>query len=168
MARPRAAFAVLAAALLAAGLSQGCGYSLGGPEGLPGDVRTLHIAQVGNPTLDVNLPPLLHSLFRQEINKRDLAGWAGARQADGVVNLSVVSLRTNSRVTTTEGRTIKFQAAVVIRGTLVRNVDQRQIWDSGPVTGEETFFDPAEESAAVNRAMEFAVRLLVDSMTATF
>lgn len=165
--RPRA-FASLTAVLLLAVLAQGCGYTLGGAQGLPGDVRTLHIGKVDNTTLDVTLPPLLHSLFRQEIEKRDLAGWAGAREADGIVKLSVVSLSTNSRVTTTEGRTLKFQTTVVLRGTLTHRVDQKQVWDSGDVAGEETFFDPAEESAAVSRAMEFAVRYLVDSMTATF
>lgn len=159
---------LLAAALLAAVLGAGCGYRLGAPQDLPGGVRTLHIGRVDNPTLDVTLTPLLHALFRQEVNERNLASWADARQADAVMHLAVVNLNTSSRVTNSEGITLKYQVVVTLEGTLVRNADRKTVWESGPVTGEETYFSSVEEVEALRRAMEFAVRRLVDSMTATF
>jgi len=160
---------LLIAILLLAAVTS-CGYHMGdqGRGTLPGGISTLYIAEVDNPTLDVALPPMLHSLFRDEISKRDLAGWVAPSQAQGLVRLSVVSLSTSSRVTSTAGITLKYQVVVTVRGTLVRSVDQQQIWDSGPVTGSDSFFRSEEESAARRRAMELAVHRLVDSMTMVF
>ncbi|EGJ50662.1 LPS assembly lipoprotein LptE [Desulfocurvibacter africanus] len=167
MARPLSV-CVTIAALLAAAMLAACGYHLGAPRDLPGEVRTLHIGKVENPTLDVSLTPLLHTLFRDEINKRDMAEWSSAGKADGIVNLEVVSVYTDSRVTTTQDVTLKFQVLVTIRGTLMRRADEVQVWDSGSVTGEETFLGLAQEAQATRRAMDFAVRRLVDTLTATF
>ncbi len=168
MVRPLNIYVRMAAVFLAAAALASCGYRLGAQQDLPGEVRTLHIGKVENPTLDVSLTPLLHSLFRDEINKRNLAEWASASAADGIVNLQVVSVYTNSRVTTTQDVTIKFQVLVTIRGTLVRRSDKKQVWDSGSVTGEQTFQYLVQEEQATRRAMDFAVRRLVDTLTATF
>lgn len=168
MARPLNVHMRMAAVLLAAAMLASCGYQLGSPRNLPGDVHTLHIGKVSNPTMDVTLTPLLHTLFRDEINKRDMAVWASRNKADGIVNLEVVSVYTDSRVTSTEDITLKFQVVVTIRGTLVRQADQAQVWDSGNVAAEETFLGLSEETQATRRAMDFAVRRLVDSLTATF
>jgi hypothetical protein len=157
--RARLLIALLLALALAA-----CGYRHVSDSRtvLPEDVRSLHITNVENVTLRTDLPARLRALFRDEITKRQGLSWAGRETADGLVQLSIDTFDLKTRVEGGDDETLKFDALITLQAVIHDRLDRARLWDSGPMTVTRSFV--SAEDQAVDRALELAVRRMVDRL----
>ncbi len=150
---------------LAASLAA-CGYGFVGsaPSALPEDVRSLAMDTVKNPTLDPDLPALVISRFRDEMTQRVKTRWTDRSEARGLVSLTIQRYYLTTELSDKTDRTLKYNANITLSATVRSKLDDRVIWQSDLVTYKETYLQADSEEDARTRAVEFAVRRLVDRL----
>lgn len=150
---------------LAASLAA-CGYGFVGsaPSALPEDVHTLAMDTVKNPTMDPYLPALVVSRFRDEMTQRVKTRWTDKSEAKGLVTLNIQSFYLTTELSDKSDKTLKYNANITLSATVRRKLDDRVVWQSDLVNYKETYLEAASADEARNRAVEFAVRHLVDRL----
>jgi hypothetical protein len=143
----------------------GCArYGFGGGQAeLPDDVRTLDVREVENPTMETGLPAELMASFRDEITRREGLSWAPRERADGLVDLEIERYSVTSSVVGERQETLQFSANVRLNAEIVRRADGKRLWN-GTAAYAQTFQAVGEEDAR-RRAVDLAVRRLVDKLT---
>ncbi|MFW6324241.1 MAG: LPS assembly lipoprotein LptE [Desulfovibrionales bacterium] len=148
----------------------GCGYHLAGetPIVLPGEVQSLAIRNVTNPTTETWIVPRLRSELRNEITRRSDVVWKEVRLSEAILDVDILRYTTSSSLKGEDEQTLKSDAIISIEGRLLRNEDKSLIWSSGPITASESFAAGGGEREAGEDALEKAVRRLADRLDQNF
>lgn len=158
----------IAAAFL---FSIGCGgyrFAADEPLVLPEGSRLLAMEEIDNPTMETWLSPQLRSLIRDEVASRGDVTWTSKADADSLLTVRVLRYTESARIKDDLERTLKKMVEIRIEATLTSTADETVLWDSGPVIAHETFLADGELSAARSRAVQMAVRELVDRLGHAF
>jgi outer membrane lipopolysaccharide assembly protein LptE/RlpB len=148
----------------------GCGYHFAGqtPVVFPGGIASLSIGEVVNPSVETWIGPRLRNTLWNELTRRSDISLTEPGRAEAVLELRIRRYSSAALLKGHLEQTIKSQVAITFEGRLVRNVDDRLLWESGPMTVTESFVTQAEERAAAERAVDRAARRLADRLDQSF
>lgn len=150
-------------------LTIGCGYhfSASAPITLPRGVADIYIQNVENSTLESWIDPYLRTKFRDELTRRAKVNWVDPDKAQAYVNLTVI-YSTDTELSGGQDQTLRSRATVTMETEFRSQVDGSLLWSSGPVTVSETFEEGTSEIVAGERAIEDAIRSIVDGLGADY
>ena len=151
--------------LLAVSALGGCGYQFvsQGKVALPEDIKTLAIKRVDNPSMETWLPAELIARFRDEITSRAQLRWVDKADADALVYIDIEFFDVTTAVSDDKGQTEQYVATIKVRARIRRRLTNAEVWDSGYKYISERFLASDQQSAR-RKAVELAVRQIVDSM----
>lgn len=159
-------YAALACVLAATGCA---GYQFAGQEHgvLSGQAKSLAFKDVDNPTLETWLEPRLRADIRDELARRGLADWTSTSKAETLLTIKVLHYTTRAKVKNRSDETIKYFVELSIEATLTGRETGAPVWNSGPVTRQESYLE-GELPDAREKVVDFAVRELADRMAHAF
>ncbi|MFP4212794.1 MAG: LPS assembly lipoprotein LptE [Desulfohalobiaceae bacterium] len=165
---PRAGLTLLLLGL-ALGLS-GCGYQFPARTGadLPGGVDRLYLEQVRDTSGEAGLRGRLRAQFTEEMERRTGAKWVDQEQSQGLVFLDVEEYQSSTSLEDAAERTIKSEVRIRISARIQDRQSGEQLWDSGSVTGRESFTGQGGEALAEREALKQAVENLVQRLGQKF
>ena len=151
----------------------GCGYHLPSRAELtlPGGISKLHMEQVQDTTGEPGLQARLRSLLTEEVQRRTNAQWTEPEQSQGLLSLAIHEYQVATSLEDVTERTVKSEARISFSARIVDSKDGELLWESGDITGTESFVGPeggAAEQEAEYQALEQAVQDLVQRLGHTF
>lgn len=171
-ARPLAALLLVAWTGLAAA---GCGYapasgSIAQDElAIEPRFRQLNMTTVENPTTEPRIEARLRSLLRDELTRRGGVEWVERGRARGLMRVRIHQFTNSAKVKDVDDVTVKYSVVVVLSARITNPDDNDQLWDSGLVTAEESYY-PSQNlrEAAEEQALDLAARQIADRLGDAF
>ena len=177
----RVCSSLLFVCLLAAFIEVGCGYRLAShdptvlsklsnsttAETNNGELPTMKIKGINNPTLYVSLEHQLRAAFRDTIANRNIARWADFGLADYELQINIVSYSMEGWGYSRSGESVMYRAALIMEAIIYSGETNQEVWRSGPVSLSRTYDTDSEEEAAYSLALEVVERI-VDRMRTVF
>lgn len=162
---------VCVSATLAALLAlAGCGYKLGagGPDVLPQGQNTLALSKVDNPTLKTWLEPQLRADIRDELSARNIATWRDSGDSDFSMEIKILRYTESSYLTNEREETLKYVVDLRLEAKLFSSDEKLPVWESGPISVQEYYYNDAGLEEAKKLAVSLASRELADRMGDAF
>ncbi|MFP4657185.1 MAG: LPS assembly lipoprotein LptE [Desulfonatronovibrionaceae bacterium] len=148
----------------------GCGYhfSSTSPITIPRDQSRLYLSRVDNPTQQGWLSPYVRSTLRDELARRGQVSWVDRDQAETLVRVEVRDFSSSDSVKAEEDKSVKFSARITLRVLMSNATDGSPLWNSGWVSGSESFYAEGEKRTAGQKAVDEALRRAADGLGKQF
>ena len=159
---------VLCLALVALGLMplllSGCGYNFAGdaPLALPNNVKTLYIAELNNPTLEISLNPYVRAMIRDEFTRRGVK-WAAKEHADGFVTITILQSRTDAWHDAYDRSLTSVSLSMSVQ---IKNAAGNLLWSSGTVSYSDTYL--YDQAASQEQLIQELVKDIGDRLTQAY
>ena len=165
--------------LLAALIEGGCGYHLASRDQSvlsklsnstaqnDGELPTIKIKGVNNPTLYVSLEHQLRAAFRDAIANRNIARWVDSGLADYELQINIIRYTLDGWGYARTGDSVLYKGNIAMEIIAYSGETNKEVWRSGPASLSFIYVTDNEMEAAYSLALEVAERL-VDRMRSVF
>lgn len=150
-----------------------CGYTLRGQEGstatdsvLGDGSKTLKFLAVEQTTIYPNVPYIVRSVLREEINARGMAVWKDSGTADYGISVDVSRFTVYAYGQSRETNLL-YTASIYVEFKVYDGRTNTLVWSSGPVAYSENYSNVNEETA-IRQVLLAAIRRGVDRMQNRF
>ncbi|MFO8033314.1 MAG: LPS assembly lipoprotein LptE [Desulfohalobiaceae bacterium] len=144
----------------------GCGYQFPARSAadLPQGISRLHLESIQDTSGEPGLQSRLRALFTEEIELRTGAEWTDREQSQGLVVLDIQEYRVATSLENAAERTVKSEARIRISARILDRQSGEQLWESGTVTGRESFTGQGGEGPVKNQAEREALERAVEGL----
>ncbi len=164
----RIALALAAAVVLF--LLSACGYhfSSTAPLALPQGMQLLHLERIEDPTTQPQLESRLRTGIRNEFTQRGDVEWVPRNDADGLLQVRILSFTSSSKLESSEQETVRFEAVMRFEGSIFQSEDHALVWESEELTVRESYARQAERDQAEERLVRLAAEKLANQLVRGF
>ncbi len=152
--------------LLVVFLLCGCGYHFSGssPITLPQNKTKLYFDRVDNPTQEPWLTPYMRSELREEFTRRGQVSWTEKKKAETMVRVNIKEFTASDSLKGEDDVSVKYQARITLRILMLDADKGNQLWDSGWISGSESFYTQGGKQAASRQAVDNALQKAADEL----
>jgi len=164
----RVAVTLAAAAVLF--LLSACGYhfSSTAPLALPQGMQLLHLERIEDPTTQPQLESRLRTGIRNEFTQRGDVEWVPRKEAEGLLQVKILSFTSSSKLESSEQETVRFEAVMRFEGSIFQSGDHALVWESGELSVRESYATQAERDQAQSRLVRQAAEKLANQLVQGF
>lgn len=145
---------------------QGCGYHFPAKAvaDLPGNISRLHFASIQDTSGEPGLQSRLRAMLIEEMARRTAAKWTDREQSQGLFLVDIQEYRVSTSLEDAAERTVKSEAKIKISARILDKESEEELWQSGPITGRESFTGQGGEGPAQSKAEREALQRAVEGM----
>jgi outer membrane lipopolysaccharide assembly protein LptE/RlpB len=149
-----------------------CGYKPAGRStiSMPENLRTLYLEKVTNPSTLPWIEPRLRTALREELTQRGQVKWVSQENAQGLMQVEILSFSVSSKVKGSKGETLRSQVTLELAAKIFRQKDHTLLWSADAFSVQESFEtqNESEELSAGQRAIDLAVQRLANKLNQGF
>lgn len=147
-----------------------CGYyySSSAPLALPQGMQLLHLERIEDPTTQPQLESRLRTAIRNEFTQRGDVEWVPRKEAEGLLQMRILSFTSSSKLESSEQKTVRFQAVMRFQGSIFQSKDHSLVWESEELTVRESYADQSERDQAESRLVRQAAEKLANQLVRGF
>lgn len=132
-----------------------------------GELPTMKIKGISNPTLYISLEHQLRGAFRDAISNRKIARWQDSGLADYELQINISSYTMDGWGYSSSGDSVMYVATAKMEAIVYSGETNQEVWRSGQISLSRTYDTDSEADAAYALSLELVERI-VDRMRSVF
>lgn len=149
-----------------------CGYKPAGRStiNMPENVRSLYLQKITNPSTLPWIEPRLRTALREELTQRGQVLWVKQHEAQGLMQVEILSFSTSSKVKGSKQETLRSEITLKLTARIFNPEDHTLIWSANTLSVRESFAaqNESDKLSAGKRAIDQAVQDLANQLNQGF